>query len=90
VCIPASNTHTHSVSLPVCQVRPADSGQRHRSVQDGLLGPRRAVGPPGTPGALPAHAAAAGGRGGRLLTRRASRRPHGGAVVDAQIKGFPV
>lgn len=42
------------------QVRPADRGQCHRPVQDGLFRPRRAVGTSVSPGPLPPHAAATG------------------------------
>lgn len=47
------------------QVRSADSGQFHGSVQNRLLRPRGAVGPTGPPGTLPPHAAPAGRRGRR-------------------------
>lgn len=47
----------------VCQVCSADSRQCHSSVQNRLLGQRRAVSQAGTPGPFPAYAAQAGGRG---------------------------
>ncbi len=58
---------THTLRLPVCQVRSADRGQRHRSVPNRLLRQRWAVGQAGTPGTLPPHAAPAGRRGRQLV-----------------------
>lgn len=58
LCPPAADTRSVP---PVCQVRSADRGQRHRSVQNGLLGQRRTVSQAGPPGTLPPHAAQTGG-----------------------------